>query len=306
MHSKSIEKILAELSGDGDIYYKPNPGNGGDSLIALGAFTVFRKLGLSVKIIEDDNFDCRGKTVIYAGGGNLVGIYPNARDYILNNAEKFKRFILLPHTVKSSDDVLSVCGKNFILFARESVSYKYLKENATAGAEICLDHDMAFHVDPREYLENEKISLIGAIAKKLIWKTTGNDARRKVPSPSRMVKNSVLEVKGMMDGRQVGNFFRSDAEAIKQNRSLPKNNIDLSSMYEYGTSNMELCEYAASRMLNYINKFEVINTDRLHVCIGAALLGKNVNFYPNSYYKCKAVFDYSIKDKFSNVTWCGD
>ena len=58
----------------------------------------------------------------------------------------------------------------------------------------------------------------------------------------------------------------------------------------------------------YVEKFETIvssftkiNTNRLHVAIMGALYGREVNLYPNSYYKNKEVYEYSIKNKFSNV-----
>lgn len=40
-------------------------------------------------------------------------------------------------------------------------------------------------------------------------------------------------------------------------------------------------------MINFLEEYKVVNTDRLHVAILASLLGKEVNFYPNSYYKMK-------------------
>jgi hypothetical protein len=41
-------------------------------------------------------------------------------------------------------------------------------------------------------------------------------------------------------------------------------------------------------------------TDRLHIAIAGALLGLEVELHPNSYYKNRAVYDYSLR-RFSNV-----
>jgi len=91
-------------------------------------------------------------------------------------------------------------------------------------------------------------------------------------------------------GKGVLNAFRSDNESILH--ALPKSNNDLS--YN-GHATKPLKE-----LINILQRYEQVNTDRLHIAIGATLLGKRVRLYSNSYYKNKAVFDYSLK-KFSNV-----
>jgi exopolysaccharide biosynthesis predicted pyruvyltransferase EpsI len=88
------------------------------------------------------------------------------------------------------------------------------------------------------------------------------------------------------------NVFRSDKESIL--RILPESNNDLS--YKgYATKPL-------GKLINILRKYEQINTDRLHIAIGAALLGKRVKLFSNSYYKNKAVFDYSLS-KFPNVSF---
>jgi exopolysaccharide biosynthesis predicted pyruvyltransferase EpsI len=52
-----------------------------------------------------------------------------------------------------------------------------------------------------------------------------------------------------------------------------------------------------------MRKFEEIRTDRLHVAIAGAVLGKSVKFHPNNYFKCRAVFEYSMAHRFSTVEW---
>lgn len=51
-------------------------------------------------------------------------------------------------------------------------------------------------------------------------------------------------------------------------------------------------------MINFLEEYKVVNTDRLHVAILASLLGKEVNFYPNSYYKNEAVYNYSLFNRY--------
>lgn len=88
------------------------------------------------------------------------------------------------------------------------------------------------------------------------------------------------------------NAFRSDCESVL--KFIPESNIDIS--YN-GYATKPLNEF-----LDAITKFEQINTDRLHVAITAVLLGKRVNLFPNSYFKNKAVYDYSLY-KISNISF---
>lgn len=93
-------------------------------------------------------------------------------------------------------------------------------------------------------------------------------------------------------GEGVLNAFRLDKESILH--TLPESNNDL--CYNgYATKPL-------NELIDILQKYEQINTDRLHIAIAATLLGKQVRLFPNSYYKNKAVFDYSLK-RFSNVSF---
>jgi exopolysaccharide biosynthesis predicted pyruvyltransferase EpsI len=97
------------------------------------------------------------------------------------------------------------------------------------------------------------------------------------------------------------NYFRKDVE--KTNINIPKDNIDLSSKFVYdpNMTNKELVIKNTYDILDYINKYEVVNTNRLHGAIGASLLNKRVNFYKNSYWKNKEMYEYSLKNKYPNT-----
>ncbi|MBU2564517.1 polysaccharide pyruvyl transferase family protein [Patescibacteria group bacterium] len=93
-------------------------------------------------------------------------------------------------------------------------------------------------------------------------------------------------------GKGALNAFRTDKESILH--TLPESNYDLS-YRGYATKPLK-------ELIEVLQKYAQINTDRLHIAIGAALLGKRVKLFPNSYYKNKAVFDYSLK-RFSNINF---
>lgn len=87
------------------------------------------------------------------------------------------------------------------------------------------------------------------------------------------------------------NAFRLDKESKLY--TLPISNKDVS---QNGYATKPLDEFIA-----ILQKYAEVNTDRLHVAICATLLGKQVKLFPNSYYKNKAIFDYSLR-KFPNIT----
>ena len=94
------------------------------------------------------------------------------------------------------------------------------------------------------------------------------------------------------DGIGMLNAFRKDRESVLD--SIPESNYDLS-YNGYATKPLD-------ELINSLKQYEEINTDRLHIAICATLLGKRVNLFPNSYYKNKAVFDYSLRN-FQNISF---
>ena len=94
------------------------------------------------------------------------------------------------------------------------------------------------------------------------------------------------------DGRGTLNVFRKDRESVVDN--IPEFNNDLS-YNGYATKPLD-------ELINSLEQYKEINTDRLHIAICATLLGKKVNFFPNSYYKNQAVFNYSLRD-FPNISF---
>ncbi len=95
-------------------------------------------------------------------------------------------------------------------------------------------------------------------------------------------------------GKGTGYLFRQDSE--KPDASiLPVGNVDISAM---GRTNK-----SASGFFRYLARFETILTDRLHVAIGGALLGRQVHLYANSYFKNRAIFQASLEPYFPLVTF---
>jgi exopolysaccharide biosynthesis predicted pyruvyltransferase EpsI len=64
---------------------------------------------------------------------------------------------------------------------------------------------------------------------------------------------------------------------------------------------LSVCEDASygsdrepEKLLDYVARFEELHTDRCHGAITAAMMGRNVVFYRNSYFKNQAIYDHSL------------
>ncbi|MFW5701162.1 MAG: polysaccharide pyruvyl transferase family protein [Cyclobacteriaceae bacterium] len=300
-----LKKFLKEVSVNEKLYLYPNPGNAGDALIALGTKHLFEALKLNYTQVKDkDNFDPENKIIIYSGGGNLVNYYTNSREFLLENHEKMKRLIILPHTINSNEDLLSAFGNNIDIITRERISYEYVK-NRCKKANVYLAEDMAFYMDINRVLSYRPISFADILIRKIIYKSTRNPKIKTIPSPRIFLqaKRNEIITNFLTRGQKprVLNCFRVDTE--KTDFHVPRDNIDLSEVYKFGTDYQELVDYQAKKFLGYLQKFDEIRTNRLHVAIGGALLGKKVYLQANSYFKNRAIYEFSLKDKFPNVTW---
>ena len=160
--------------------------------------------------------------------------------------------------------------ERFVVFCREKKSYDYLIEQNTK-AKVLLDHDMAFRFNGNIY-ENE-------------------------PAPCENLKRQALYLKSKFLPKNV-RLFRRDPESKEHYESDFDLSVAIESHNIYEAK--ENIDFIASMMFEFLDHFTTIQTDRLHVAIVAALLGKNVILYDNSYGKIKGVYHQTLS-KFPNV-----
>lgn len=94
-------------------------------------------------------------------------------------------------------------------------------------------------------------------------------------------------------GGGTGYFMRGDRERSPDASQMPSG-MDLS-MQGNHLSNV-------TPFFQILNEFEHIVTDRMHIAIAGAMLGKRVELYPGDYAKANAVFDLSIRHNYPNIT----
>jgi exopolysaccharide biosynthesis predicted pyruvyltransferase EpsI len=282
MKKSSVADVVRSIAGTRRLHWLPNVGNAGDNLIAAATSQYFERKKIAHATVADpDAFDPAGKIVCYGGGGNLVAAYRDARNFLLRSHRSADHIIVLPHTIDQNDDLLSAFGANVTLICREMRSYEHCRRVATR-ARVCVADDMAFAIRP--------FPLVGRRAKPLA------SADPDVQAGLLAAYNSVIADR---HPEQCLSVWRGDCEA-HPGRDRPARN-DISALFsvpfEKGLPSMVA---SAQFLLRVIMRFSAVRTDRLHVAIAGALLGKRVELYAGSYYKNRAVYDFSLR-RFRNV-----
>lgn len=297
--------LKSTVGFDEPFYYWQNQGNAGDALMATATFDLFDALGLNYIAVfptEDIRRDFSGKVLVLAGGGNFTeGGYNNYSKIVAQWNHKVKRLIILPHTVSGNEALLSSLGSNVDIICRERISYDHVKTHAR-NASVYLAHDMAFSLDVPKML-SRRHPYPAMLAKRMIFTALRSSARRNYPKTRFILqdRNDFSELRKNQNKNGVLNVFRVDIE--KTDKDIPEGNIDLSLRFEYGLVSRPLVDYMTSQVFAYLNHFHTVRTNRLHISIAAALLGKTVELYPNNYYKIRSVYEQSLKDDFPNVVW---
>lgn len=283
-----IRAYLKELAKQGVFFFRPNPGNAGDSLIACATFQLFEQVGIPYQLFDNSSFDPSGKVVVFGGGGSLVSGYRAAWQFVEQYHQVAKKLVILPQTISGHEDFLGQLGANVDVFAREKISYAHVQRHAP-HANLFLGDDLAFGLDVEQVLAADLSAPYWTLPLKQV-------VRRDVARLREAVCRSFGQTRTL-------NCFRTDKERTDLRR--PRGNLDLSKLFKCGTSTPEQALLASHLIFRMLNQYAEVRTNRLHLAIAGALLGKDVKFYPNSYYKCEAVYKFSLKDRFPNVQWMG-
>ncbi|MBL8225893.1 MAG: polysaccharide pyruvyl transferase family protein [Chromatiales bacterium] len=295
---------LRELAPEG-VLYIPNPGNGGDSFIAAATFQYFHRIGLSFEVAGRDLArTAPGRVCVYSGGGNLIAPDSRSATVLRMIAPVARAVVVLPHTITNVDELLRDLPESCHLFCRELTSYDYARR-ASRRAKVLLAEDMAFRADVDELRRRSVavgiVSVTGELALRVLGGTAAAPPGRAVwrvwclPRMRRALKPP--------DATGVLNCFRIDAE--RTDAPLPERNVDVSDLVSFGTDTEALTALGAAVFLDYIGRFRIVRTNRLHVAIAAAVLGLEVEFFSNNYYKNRAIYEMSIVGRFPKVRWVG-
>lgn len=263
------------------IVFIPNPGNLGDALICAATVQSFEQFGIAYSVFSSLSAHCADFVYVYGGGGNLVPYYDQCAGVLRDLSSLKAEVIVLPHSCHGdvAAEVISSFGGNLSVWARERASYGFLS-SLPGSCNRGIWHDLALELR----LSDRRLRFFQVFN-----------------NLSRLAGAGVRELFA----------FRGDCESVGGLCNDFGGNVDLPDVLGkissvdmgVGLSSLDVNSLfcSVSWFLAYIDLFKVVRTDRLHVSIGALLLNKNVFLYDNSYGKCRAVYDYSLCERFGSL-----
>jgi len=275
-----VEDYLRQFKAT-DVLFYPNPGNAGDSLIAAATFEAFSRAGVPIETAELDS-PVEGHVVFLGGGGNLVPLYDNMKQAIERFLGRASKLVLLPHTIRGHEETLRTLDRTCTIICREPASYRHVR-STNPSVEVLLAHDMAFHLDTGRFLDDRKLQKEAEPVFLEKLKAANFDPQKIQERPSM-------------------NFSRLDPES---RRASPVSDIDISFDFALGVGSGNAA-VSAWCFLKAISLARHIATDRLHVGIGAALLGISCEFRDNTYGKNSAVYGHSMVGEFPSLRFIPD
>jgi exopolysaccharide biosynthesis predicted pyruvyltransferase EpsI len=293
---ETLHLLLTDMMNRGKVRYIPNRGNAGDSLIAAATWQLFERLHMT-HCIEVGGAISAGDNVIYAGGGNLIPEYRQARTAIQECMRaNVGSFILLPHSIHGNEDLLQEMDGRFHLFCREQQSYAHARKFAK-HAQVYLTHDMVFGLDLNRLNERTRSNPLKDLLKDLLRLALDSDPETFVSYIRWRMHILAIKPQHQREMR----LMRVDAES--KHTGVYPGRYDLSSKHQSAYKQRWEAELVSRDFFHVLDRADHIVSDRLHVCIGGALLGKKVTMLDNSYGKNCSVFLTSMQPNFPRVSF---
>lgn len=271
-----IERYLAGFAGRKVLLVR-NEGNDGDCLILAATLTAMSKAAIDVRIVDGDA-DFKDQTVFLAGGGNLVGIYQGMQHAIAACRPSAARIVILPHTIRGNAPLLESLDERTTIWCRDRRSLAHVTA-VNPRIDCRLGHDMAFHCNVEEFLSDPECNASGT-----------------------PLLHSSLDRAGMsldkLARMRIVRFMRTDREAGASNRP---GDLDISKAFG-GVGEAEISKLRAWCFLKALSVTNHVVTDRLHVAIGCALLGRRCELLDNSYNKNREIYAHSLT-QFPSITF---
>jgi exopolysaccharide biosynthesis predicted pyruvyltransferase EpsI len=265
-----LQTFLQEFSNE-RVLFIPNQGNAGDCLIMSATLEAMKTASIEIEI-ADERSNLSGQTVFLGGGGNLVGLYRGMRECLEVACDsQATRIVLLPHTVRANEDLIARLDSRMTLWCREERSFEHVRR-VNPSIDCRLGHDMAFHLDAAEFLNDAGLNRVGP----------------------EYLRNS-LELLGtnldQISHLKVAKFMRTDREARP---SMIVGDIDVSKAFG-SVADIETSRLRAWCFLKTISVSPRVMTDRLHVAISCSMLGKECELLDNSYSKNRDIYFHSLQ-----------
>lgn len=262
LENQDLIANLRSFVGEG-AHYLPCAGNLGDGLIALGTMQLFANLGLAIPIVSRLSPSAlECVDRVIVGGGG--GWVEGAWEHYANMLQPFLERGGQALVLPST--VLGF-GSFFARFGQQIVFFA--RESATA----------------------QRLKATPAMSGRVF---AAHDLAFNVDL-------ATLDLPAMEAQHRTLKILRGDAESLAS--AVEPAAPDLPSMWNgLQWSSEELCRGPLRAVASIMLQFERLETDRLHMAVLGAMLGRQVVLRANSYFKNQAVFEASLQ-RFPNVTF---
>ena len=310
--SLTVDGVLGEVAST-RVFFEELTGNNGDRLILQGAYDALGKAGITPVASP-----LEAETIVITGGGGMIessrrGI-GGLREHLDRRPEQ--AVIVLPQSYKfeTLDFAALFEGRSapVTLFARERYSLEILMGlDFPRGVRIGLDHDLAFRLKSGPFIDR----LRGSAASKhvLIVERADGEAttaarhtaigvpaiNRFVPAPLKIALKRRIRAAQASRNAKTSDFVRTMSRRVQElhpeTASLPVFASDIS---DPGNTDFEgFCRSIAEAA--------VVVSNRLHVGVLAAMIGKPTYVLSNNYHKIAGIAAYSMggMDNVSFVDW---
>ena len=262
-----------------------NPeGNSGDVLIRKGLEQYLKKNEFKVVNAVEN-----AENIIIHGGGYINDFWGNGISLFKNLCKKYpnKRIITAPHSYfffkTDFEKILKDCKGKIHLFSRDKYSFERLKKmNLNRNIRLYLANDTAFLLENTNYLKG----LRKKAKEKYILVCLRNDRESRFLNKKKLkIFKIVFNKLGLTEYLKRKDYKKVLRKFIQNNQLQNKGKIII--------ADVSLKPY--EEFINLILNASKIYTDRLHVGILGALLGKKVYFYAASYKKIEGVYEQTLK-----------
>ena len=308
---RDFASYIAHLKSEGKkVFFDPCHGNNGDDLIIAGARSVFSAVGVVVVTSA-----AQADVIIINGGGMFVEGFKQGLSKVKRYSEDFpnKPLCIGPQSfsLRSThlrDTLLSRKAPTLIC-VREQPSQTNLDQllQGVAQVEYLRDEDLAFRIPPShpilatpktarhvlivERLDGEHHSHAGKKdTRPPVWYRAL--AHRLLPEP---IKAKIRRTRQQRKGERPTPYRLWVESKIQQEfpqyQNLPRVTRDISSR--------DLATF--DEFVKTVADSAIVFSDRLHVGILAARMGKPTFLSEGSYHKCRGIYERSLTG-YSNVT----
>ncbi|MGF1448737.1 MAG: polysaccharide pyruvyl transferase family protein [Opitutales bacterium] len=295
----SVEAHLRAL-GTRPCFFLANYGNAGDSLIAVATYQLFRRIGLKWNPLHPRRAsrDLSDAVLIYGGGGGLTPQYEHGSHFLAEQAGQVKQLIVLPHTIVGQEALLKQFGGRATVFCREPRTLEHVQRTAPDCHALPAD-DLGLSLNVKDARRIPAVPLVFLAWLRQRLTRLGTPGLRSNRLRLRATLRRHLHL--AENASQRLNCFREDLESPEG--ALPPDNVDISAVYGFHVAPEIAARMSVSAMLAHLDAYEEIHTNRLHVAIAGGLLGKRVYMSANNYFKNRAIYEYSLRERFPTIYW---